>query len=164
MVVDAVIYHWAMVVDGEDAWPEGLGRSVQNMATLFYVDSGILTSSHLTRLEEVLDILTVLFDRVGLQTNMEKMVGMVWQLYRTAGSQYEEAHTWRVTGKGLKYWARQGASCGPHTSANTNHTTLSTMILKIIGDAGSPFVTPRPILNSCPRNFPTLGKILCFSQ
>ena len=47
------------------------------MATLFYVDSGILTSSHLTRLEEVLDILTVLFDRVGLQTNMEKMVGMV---------------------------------------------------------------------------------------
>ena len=48
-----------------------------------------------------------LFDGVGLWTNVEKTVGMVYQPCRTVGSQSEEAYTHRVTGEGPTYKAKQ---------------------------------------------------------
>ena len=55
------------------------------MAVLLYVDDGILASPWPARMQEVLDVLTEIFDRVGLRMNMEKMVGMVFQPFWTVG-------------------------------------------------------------------------------
>ena len=60
-----------------------------------------------SRLQDPLDVLTVLLNRVGLQNNMGKTVGMVCQSCRTAGSQSEESYTRRIMREGLNYQTRQ---------------------------------------------------------
>ena len=44
MVVDAVIFHFILVVAEEEAIVEGFGRAVQYMAEYFYDDDGLLAS------------------------------------------------------------------------------------------------------------------------
>ena len=48
-----------------------------------------------------------LFDRVGLNTNVGKTVGMACHLYQAAGTQLEEAYGRRMMGEGYSYWERQ---------------------------------------------------------
>ena len=47
------------------------------LTALFYADGGIITLTRTARMQEELDVLTGMFDRVGLQTNAKKTVGMV---------------------------------------------------------------------------------------
>ena len=77
MFVDAVIWHWVMLVAGEEAGPEGFGQEVQWIAVLFYVDDGLLDSSRPARIQAALDVLAGLFDWVGLWENITKTVGML---------------------------------------------------------------------------------------
>ena len=44
MVVDSAIHQRVDVVDEEGTVPERFGRSVQKLATIFYVDDGLLAS------------------------------------------------------------------------------------------------------------------------
>ena len=81
------------MVAREDAGPERFGRAVKNMAALFYVYDGLIISLRPSRLQDTLDVLTVLFDRVGLGNNVYKMAGIVFQPGRTAVIQSEEAYT-----------------------------------------------------------------------
>ena len=76
-VVDTVIQHWVTLDSGEKAGPDGFRRYVHCIAELFYVHDGILTSPQPARLHAALDVLTGLFDRVGLRTNVNKTVGIV---------------------------------------------------------------------------------------
>ena len=85
MVVDVVIFHWVALVSGEEAVPDGLGRVVQWMTALFYANDGLLASPRTDLLRAVPDVLTGLFDRVDLQTNVYKTVGMVFQTYYIVG-------------------------------------------------------------------------------
>ena len=55
---------------------EGFGRDVQLLADCFYVDNGLLVLMQETRLQWVFDTLTGLFYKVGLHTNVAKMVNM----------------------------------------------------------------------------------------
>ena len=103
MVVDAFICHWATVVAGEDVVPEVLGRALQKLASLFYMDYGLLALPWPSRIQEALDVLTGLFDRVGLWTYVEKTVGMVCQPCSTVGIQSTEAYIWRITGEVCAY-------------------------------------------------------------
>ena len=48
-----------------------------------------------------------LFDRLNLQTNVGKTVGMVYQLCQEAGIQLEETYGRRMIGEGLFYQERQ---------------------------------------------------------
>ena len=48
-----------------------------------------------------------LFYRVGLRTNVGNMVGMVFRLCQTAGTQSEAAYGQRMTGEGLTYQEMQ---------------------------------------------------------
>ena len=48
-----------------------------------------------------------LFDRVGLQTNVGKTVGMVCHPFQAAGNQLEAAYGRRITGEGPTYRERQ---------------------------------------------------------
>ena len=77
IVVDVVILHWEAVVFREDAGPEGFGREVKNMYALFCVNDGLIVSPQPVRLQEALDALAGISERVNLRTNMENMVGMV---------------------------------------------------------------------------------------
>ena len=93
MVVDAVIHNWATVVSGEYTVPEGFRTVVQTLSTLFCVDDRLLTSPRLIRLQEAPDFLMGLFDRVGLRTNLKKMVGMTCQLCRTEVRKSTESYS-----------------------------------------------------------------------
>ena len=77
IVVDVVIIYWVMMVVGEEAGRDGFGRTAQWLAVLFYADYGLLALPRTSRLQAALDILAGLFDRVGLQINVNKTVGMV---------------------------------------------------------------------------------------
>ena len=67
------------------------------LTEILYADNGLLVSPQKARIQEALDVLTGLFDRVCLWNNAEKTVGMVRQLCRTAGRQTEEEYNRRMT-------------------------------------------------------------------
>ena len=54
------------------------------MAAHLYTDDGLLASPWTVRLQEALDILTCLLDRLGMRINVENTVDMVCQPFRTA--------------------------------------------------------------------------------
>ena len=52
---------------GEEADPECVGISVQTLYMLFYANDGLLIPPRIDRLQEDLDVLTGLFEQVGLR-------------------------------------------------------------------------------------------------
>ena len=50
------------------------------------------------------DTLIGLFDRVGIQKNFMKTVGMICHPFRAVGTQSDAACEWRMTTEGLSYW------------------------------------------------------------
>ena len=52
-------------------------REIQKMESFFYVDDSLIASTWPECLQGVFDILTEIFDWVGLRKNMVKTVGMV---------------------------------------------------------------------------------------
>ena len=77
MVVGAVIRHWVIPVAGEEAGMEIFRRVIQWMAEIIYTDDVLLAPPIPPWIQAALDILTGIFDRVGLHTNLDKTVGMV---------------------------------------------------------------------------------------
>ena len=77
VAVDTAIHHWVTLVTGEDAEPDGFGWAFQWLVAFFYSDNGLLASPRPARLQAHLEVLTGLFDRVVLHTNIKKTVGMV---------------------------------------------------------------------------------------
>ena len=63
----------------EEVGPNGFGQAVQWLAIFFYADDGLLASMRPTRLQAALGMLMGLFDRVGLRTKVNNMVGVVYQ-------------------------------------------------------------------------------------
>ena len=77
VVVDAVVRHWVTVIL-EDADEQGeRGQEVRHQAALFYADNGMVVSLDPRCLQVAFNTLGDLFDRVSLQTNFRKTVGMV---------------------------------------------------------------------------------------
>ena len=77
MVVDLVIHLWVNLVMGEEAGMDGFGQAVQWLLAFCYANDTLLASSRLAQIQAVMDVLMGLFERVGLQTNIYQMVGMV---------------------------------------------------------------------------------------
>ena len=91
------------MVSSKVTGPEVFGREVQNLSDFFYADDGLLPSPMPNRLRAALHVLTGLFDRGGIQTNVVKMVRMKLQTFSTSGSLSEVAYTQRMNGIGLSY-------------------------------------------------------------
>ena len=85
MMLNYVIRHWVMLFAREKAGPEGFGREIQWIATLFYVENVFFASPWLEHLQEELYVLKWIFDWVGLRKNVTKPVGMFFQLLRMVG-------------------------------------------------------------------------------
>ena len=66
MVMDAFIRNWVTVVATTEACTEGIGLSIWDLALDFYADNGLITSTQPERLQWAFDIISGLFDRVGL--------------------------------------------------------------------------------------------------
>ena len=77
VVVDSVIRHWLMVVTLTEAGTGGFGMTTIDLAAYFYADDGLMALTQLERIQRSFDVLTGLFDWVGLQKNTAKTVGMV---------------------------------------------------------------------------------------
>ena len=108
VVVDAVVRHWVnSIVEEADARGE-TGREGRHKATLFYANDGIVVSSDPAWLQGAFTVLVGSFDRVGLMTNVGKMVSMVCHPCQAgAGNSTEEAYGRRITGEGRSYAERQ---------------------------------------------------------
>ena len=113
LVVDAVFSHWVTVVAGtEESVPpgadnmEGFGRDMQSLEAYFYEEDGLITPTQETCLQRYFDTQTELFDRVGLQTNVIKMVSINLQPCRALGGHLEESYGPRMTGESHYFWDR----------------------------------------------------------
>ena len=80
-VVYELIYHYIMMVAGEEEGTDGFGRAVQWLAALFYAADGLLASLSTACLQAALDILAGLFERVGLHTNPKERLGWCFNLF-----------------------------------------------------------------------------------
>ena len=69
----------------------------ETLHLLFYVYDGMLVSTEMVWLQGVFDTLTGLFDRMGIQTNVRKTVGMICRPYQAVGTKLETAHKQRMT-------------------------------------------------------------------
>ena len=107
MLVDAVISHWVTLVAGDDAVPDGFEQAVQWLVALFYSDDSLLASPRPARTQAVMYVLTGMLDRMGLQTNVNKTVGMRCQPCYIADGHLEAAYEWQMTGVGPSFRERQ---------------------------------------------------------
>ena len=87
-----------MLFTGDEAGPDGFRWAVHWLAVFFYANYGILASPRTALLQADLGILMGLFDRVVLQKNINKTVGMVCQKFQMARGHLKVAYQRRVTG------------------------------------------------------------------
>ena len=107
VVVDAIIRHWVTVVGGpQEGNKKGLGKSIHTLAALFHASDGLVTYPESTHIQGAFNVLTGLFDQVGLQTNGGKMVSMACRPCHTYHTWSTEDYTRKVTGRGLSYKER----------------------------------------------------------
>ena len=78
VVFDAVLWHWVTVVVEEEARPDSFGRAVQILVALFCADNGLIVSMIDERLQRAFGTLMYLFGRLGLRTNTQNKVGMIF--------------------------------------------------------------------------------------
>ena len=74
-----------------------------SLVVIFYADDGVVASKDPIWLQLELDMLTGLFDWVGLQTNIRKTVGMVYRPCWVARVLADEAYTRRMKGEGKSF-------------------------------------------------------------
>ena len=103
VVVDAVVRHWVQGVVEESEARGELGQEGRHQAALFYANNGMVASSDPAWLQGAFNALVGLFDRVGLQTNVRKTVGMVCHPCQAAGNLTTEAYGRRITEEGHSY-------------------------------------------------------------
>ena len=77
VVVDEVVRHWVtVIVEGAEERGEH-GQEGRHQADLFYADDGMVASPETRLIQGEFSTLVGLFDRMGLQNNVSKKVGMV---------------------------------------------------------------------------------------
>ena len=87
VVVDVVVRYWFTVMVESAEERSGRGKEGTHQNPLFYADDGMVASSDLHWLQGDFRTLVGLFDRVGLNTNAGKTVGMVFRLCQALGTQ-----------------------------------------------------------------------------
>ena len=103
VVMDVVLRHQVTGVIADAEEQGELGKEGRHQVDLFYTYDGMVDSYDPQWLQGDFNTLAGLFDRVGLQTNFEKTVGMVCHPFQAAGNLLEVAYGRRVTGEGHTY-------------------------------------------------------------
>ena len=92
MVVGEVIHHWVVMSMVDEAGYEGFGWAVKYLVVLFYSDYRLLTLLRPSCLQAALDVLTGIFNMVGIKTNINNMVGIFCQLCCIADGNFEASY------------------------------------------------------------------------
>ena len=92
LMVDAVIREWERLLLLE-GYPLG---QVRVLVSIFYADNGLIAARDPEVLQTAIDLLTGLFDRVGLQTNTKKTEAMVFLPGRVRTSLSEAVYRARM--------------------------------------------------------------------
>ena len=106
VVVDAVIRHW---LEGlKNAKEEKGAKGGGHFSAVLYADDGMVGASDPECLQGAFSALVAIFDRVGLQTNVNKTVSMACQPCRAGtGNRTAEGYSRRITGDGNSFQERQ---------------------------------------------------------
>ena len=72
VMVDAVVREWMRIMLGPEAAASGYGKELRRLMAIFYADDALLASRDPELLQESLDVMVGLFERVGLRTNTKK--------------------------------------------------------------------------------------------
>ena len=99
-MVDVIVSHWVGILTENEAGPGDFGCIVSEKVTLFYSYDGLIASTNPVWLKWGFDVLIVLFEWVGLITNVDKMVMMVCQPGTISRRQSVTAYRWHITGEG----------------------------------------------------------------
>ena len=83
MVVYTMICHWVKVVSATKAGAEGLGALIQERVEYFYAYDGLVKLTQPERLKKAFDVLTDLFDWVGIYTNTKNRMIMAYHPLHT---------------------------------------------------------------------------------
>ena len=92
VVINVVIQHWVNVLMPKESGTGDLGLTIIDLETYFYANDGLMASTQPERLHRVFDVLTGLFNHIGLHKNTAKTVGMVFHPYHSPGGMLEEAY------------------------------------------------------------------------
>ena len=76
VVVDAVVRHWIEGLVTETAEKGETGREGRHQSAVFYAKDGMVVSSDPAWIQGAFSALVAIFDRVGLRTNVNKIVSM----------------------------------------------------------------------------------------
>ena len=101
VVLGAVVRHWVTGVIADVEARGDLGKEGRHQVALFYADNGMVTSSNPGWLQCAFNTLVGLFDRVGLQTNVGKTVGMVCRPCQATGTFLQQCTGGGSRGKGI---------------------------------------------------------------
>ena len=90
--------------DDRIQWAEEGHQRLTVKAGFFYDKDGLVASTDLGWLQLAFNMLTGLFDQVGLWMNVQKTLGVVCRPFRAAGVRAYKAYTRRMTieGRGFK--------------------------------------------------------------
>ena len=113
MVVDAAVRHW---LEGlQNANDEKGATGGGHLSAVFYADDGMVGASDPAGFQGAISALVAIFDRVGLQTNVDKTVSMACHPCRAGtGNRTTEGYRRRLTGDGSSFRERQRerVACG----------------------------------------------------
>ena len=105
--MDAVVRHW---IEGLKTATEEKGATGRegHFSEVFYVKDGMVSASDPAWLQGAFSALVAIFDRVGLQTNVDKTVSMACHPCRAGyGNRTMEGYRRRITGDGNSFRERQ---------------------------------------------------------
>ena len=106
VVVDAVVRNW---LEGLQTAKEEKGaKGGGHFSAVFYADDGMVGASDPEWLQGAFSALLAIFDRVGLQTNVDKTVSMACHPCRAgSGNRTAKGYRRRITGDGNSFRERQ---------------------------------------------------------
>ena len=78
IMMDTIVWEWRRQVMGPEAAVEGVGLEIRKLLTCFYMDDRVIALRDLVFLQECIDKLAALFDRVSLVTNTTKTEAMTF--------------------------------------------------------------------------------------
>ena len=104
-----IICEWLRREVGIEAAQKGLGKKCSEFLAEFYADDGIIANREPERLQQSLDALVALFERVGLITNTEKTKAMTMIPGKIRTRLIEEVYANSIEGLVDRGQLKQGA-------------------------------------------------------
>ena len=77
VVVDAIILHYSRLVANNKAVPNGFVHALTDKSPFFYAEDGLVASTNIMWLQWSFNMMIIIFEQIGLCTNVPKTVVMV---------------------------------------------------------------------------------------